>query len=199
MNYQTVLDYWFGELPDKTYFPQEKFKVWFGDSVEIDNEIREKFEDILHIAKEGKLDHWKETARGWLALLIVLDQFPRNIYRRRPEMFAFDHINLKLCLEGLDKKIDEQLFPVERVFFYLPLEHDENLEIQKKSMHYFKKLWDQAPQELSKNMEMCYDYALKHYKMIERFGRYPYRNKLLGRTSTSEEIEYLKEPGSSFI
>ena len=161
-------------------------------------EIHQRFEPFLLAAVNKKLDHWKKSARGRLALIILVDQFSRNIYRGTPQAFAFDAIGRDLVLEGLSLKADLELFPIERAFFYLPLEHSENMEIQELSIFHFNQLMADAPIPLKKTFESYAKYAWNHYVIIEKFGRFPHRNAVLGRESKPEEIEFLNGPNSSF-
>jgi uncharacterized protein (DUF924 family) len=131
-------------------------------------------------------------------LIILVDQFPRNIFRGTPEAFAFDSTAQELTLEGLNLGHDQALFPIERVFFYLPLEHAEIVKIQELSVAKFNQLASEAPITLKANFESSADYAVRHYVIIEKFGRFPHRNAILERDSTLEEIEFLKGPNSSF-
>jgi uncharacterized protein (DUF924 family) len=130
----------------------------------------------------------------------LLDQFSRNIYRGTAKAFSQDSLALDVCLRGIEKGFDKRLHPVERLFFYMPLEHSEDLEMQKKSVEYFsvlEKTFTSTPSLVSIISEFK-NYAEKHYVIIERFGRFPHRNEVLGRESTPQEIEFLKQPGSSF-
>jgi uncharacterized protein (DUF924 family) len=193
-----VLSYWFGDLQNAEDFPKEKSKIWFGGGAAVDQEIRNRFEPLVLDAADQKLDAWKKTPRGRLALIILVDQFTRNIYRGTPKAFAYDSIAQELTLEGLELGEDQKLFPIERSFFYLPLEHAENLKIQKLSVAKFNELAASAPPSLTAVFESHAKYALRHFEIIEKFGRFPHRNAILGRQSTPEEIEFLKTPNSSF-
>jgi len=195
---KTILNFWFGELLDDATFPTEKGKMWFGDGSKYDETIRSQFGADHEAARNNKLDDWKRTPQDFLALIILLDQFSRHIYRDTPEAFVQDPQALALCLEGLQQKIDQQLKPVERSFFYLPLEHSEDLEVQKVCVEQFRKLVSDSPAAIEFAMANSLEYAVKHFDIINRFGRFPHRNKILGRKSTSEEVEFLKQPGSSF-
>lgn len=192
----TILNYWFGDQNEE--YPYEKSKIWFGGGSDVDREIRDRFEYLLFKAKNNELEHWKKTPRGRLALIILVDQFTRNIYRGTAEAFAFDFIAQELTLEGLAKGEDLKLSPIERAFFYLPLEHSEEIALQKLSIAKFNTLEDDSPQSLKTIFESYADYALKHYEIIDKFGRFPHRNAILGRESTIDELEFLLGPNSSF-
>lgn len=210
-----ILNYWFGTLSDvdpqnpslpiATSDPNEAlsseyYKMWFSKRDDIDQYIKSNFEEDLKRALEGKLKSWEDTPRGMLALIILLDQFSRNIYRGTAKAFAQDDLVLELCLRGMVNGFDMNLHPVERLFFYMPLEHSEDLEMQKKSVECFsllEKLFS-SPPSLASMTSTFREYADKHFVIIEKFGRFPHRNVILGRKSTPEEIEFMKEPGSSF-
>ena len=190
---ETILQYWFGP-PETADLPDEsRTKLWFGHSPSVDDYIRKHFQATLISIKDNELKEWYETPRGLLATIIVLDQFSRNIYRGHPASFAQDHQSLELCYDGLEKEFDQRLSLIERVFYYLPLEHSEDIEDQVKSVAGFKSLVDLALPETQSIFKNFYDYALKHYKVIEQFGRFPHRNEILGRKSSPEEAEYLDE------
>jgi len=195
---EKVLGFWFGDLPDEWTYPTEKAHQWFRGDEAFHRRIREEFGEDLKLAEEGQLDSWAATARGRLALIIVIDQFVRNIYQDSPHAFAQDAKALELTLVGIDQELDLKLKPVERHFFYMPLMHAENRAAQKKSVELFTKLADDCPPAVEIPMRMALDYAERHAKIIERFGRFPHRNEDLGRASTPEEIGFLKEPNSSF-
>jgi len=131
-------------------------------------------------------------------LILLTDQFPRNMYRDSPQAFAYDAKALAWCLEGLKQQFDRHLRPIERVFFYLPLEHAESLEHQERSVEKFRELLDEADERRKNVFAEYLDLAVRHRNIIARFGRFPHRNRILGRESTGEELAFLKEPGSSF-
>ncbi|MFO7566042.1 MAG: DUF924 family protein [Enhygromyxa sp.] len=190
-----VLDYWFPADPTRAN------KLWWGKDEGLDAEIRERFGAGLRAAKTGALDHWAEQARGRLALIVVLDQLSRNIHRDDPEAFAADEQARALSEAGLERGHDRQLRPIERVFFYLPLEHSESLADQERCVELMRALAEEvAKQDLARReqFEGFVDYAVRHRDIIARFGRFPHRNAVLGRASTPEELEFLTQPGSSF-
>jgi uncharacterized protein (DUF924 family) len=191
-----VLKFWFGE--DLESEPFRDSKLWFEKNPAFDQEIKMRFEEDLKAAANGAREEWKNNPLGRLAFIILLDQFSRNIYRGTPRMFSQDSLSLQAALEGIDKGEDQALHPIQCTFFYLPLEHSEDLEIQKKSLEMFPRLVRQANEKWKRSLKINYEYAIKHHDIIARFGRFPHRNALLGRMSTPEEIEFLKEPGSSF-
>ena len=196
-----ILDFWFGDLGEGDVPPEDLSRMWWAKDQKTDDHIRNNFEPGLVNAREGELREWEKTPRGTLALIILLDQFSRNIYRDTPGAFSQDAQALKIAANGIEKKgFDKGLHPVMRVFFYMPLMHSENLEVQERSIALFRSLERDfpSPPELAKMLSNNRDYAERHYAIIERFGRYPHRNRILGRESSPEEIEFLKQPGSSF-
>jgi uncharacterized protein (DUF924 family) len=193
-----ILGFWFGDSRDDAVAASQQHTLWWGKDAATDAAIRARFEPQVIAAGAGELDHWGQSAPGWLALIILCDQFPRSIYRDSPRAFAFDPTARKLCLEGLARGLDQQLRPLPRVFCYLPLEHSEDREHQQRSVTLFQQLAAAAPKSQRELFQGFLDFALRHQVIIERFGRFPHRNAVLGRSSTAEEIAFLQEPGSSF-
>ena len=195
-----ILKFWFGELKEGELPADKLRKMWWTKDEETDEYIRSNFESGLVRAKGGALRIWENTPKGTLALIILLDQFSRNIHRGTPGAFAQDLLALRIALEGIEKGFDKELHPVERAFFYMPFMHSEDLDMQRKSLQLFgnlERLFN-SPPELAQLLSENRKYAERHYDIIERFGRYPHRNEIQGRESTDEEIEFLKKPGSSF-
>ena len=174
-----VLAFWFEELtPDD----------WFGGGDEVDDRVRERFLGLHEALRDEVPESWRATARGMLAAVIALDQFPRNMYRGDPRAFAADPAALALATEALDRGLDQEMSIEERKFLYLPFEHSEDPAVQARSVELFASLQN----------EETLGYALRHKEIIDRFGRFPHRNEILGRKSTPKEIEFLTEPDSSF-
>lgn len=194
----SVLNYWFGTDPDDARLAKERAFLWWSKKQSVDDEIRLRFRSLVAAAGKGELDNWRATPHGKLSLILLTDQFPRSIYRGQPRAFAFDDIALELSLKGLATGEDRMLRPIERVFYYLPLEHSENAEQQHRAVDLFKELVLEVPQSQRLTFAGFLSFALRHCAVIERFGRFPHRNAILGRESTPEEIEFLKQPGSSF-
>jgi uncharacterized protein (DUF924 family) len=194
----TVLAFWFGPPGSAVEVAARQSKLWFGKSPENDQAISERFSATLADATAGRLGHWAGTPHGRLALVIVLDQFPHHIYRDRPQAFATDPQALALSLAALASGEDRQLAPIERVFLYLPLEHAESIEMQQRSVSLYEQLAQEAAADERALFDNFLDYARKHLDVVARFGRFPHRNAILGRASTPEEIEFLKQPGSRF-
>jgi uncharacterized protein (DUF924 family) len=198
MTIDTLLDFWFGTEPDDAVVAKAQASLWWSKNKLTDDEIRSRFEAQVRAAAQGELDPWAATARGRLALILLLDQLPRNIYRETAQAFRHDGKALALSLEGLDLGKDRQLRPIQRVFFYLPLEHSECLAHQERSVECFSDLVATVPAEHKSIFEEYLNFAVRHRDIIARFGRFPHRNEILGRASTAEESAFLAEPGSSF-
>jgi uncharacterized protein (DUF924 family) len=183
-----VLLFWFGPAAERG----KPHKRWFVKSQAFDREIRERFVPLYEEAAAGKLAHLKENAADCLALILLLDQFPRNMFRGTPRAFATDPLALEAARHAVAQGFDRAMLPVQRTFIYLPFEHSEALADQLKSCEL-----NQALDAFPETNEV-YRYAVLHRDIIRRFGRFPHRNAILGRASTPEEIEFLKGPGSSF-
>jgi uncharacterized protein (DUF924 family) len=191
---EEVLSYWFPEdinnADPETLLRQGK--RWMQGGSEVDREITERFGEVLERARRGELDHWAATPRGRLALIIVLDQFSRNIYRGSPLSYSLDEKALKLALEGIELGMDRELGPMERNFFWLPLGHSEDLELHERSVEHAEEEAANAPPHLKTLYEFGVSQAKAARNVIARFGHRPHRNEILGRTSTPEELEYLR-------
>jgi uncharacterized protein (DUF924 family) len=198
MNSESILDFWFGTNLDDAVVAKEQAELWWSKNRETDEKMPRRFEESVRAATAGELNEWRATARGRLALIILTDQFPRNIYRDTARAFSCDSKALTWCLEGLHSRSDRELRPIERVFFYLPLEHAESREHQAKSVECFTELVASVPMEQRSTFEEYLDFAMRHRDIIDRFGRFPHRNNILGRQSTAEELAFLTEPGSGF-
>lgn len=196
---ETVLDFWLGDHPSQPAVLETKQKLWFQKSFETDRTIADTFVTTLADLAAGEAKTWaKNGARSRLAAIIVLDQFSRNIFRGHRFSFTHDPMAKNLTLTGLAFNEDRELGEVERVFFYLPLEHSESLDDQKMSVKLFEELAREARPAFKDFCETTLDYARKHLEVIERFGRFPHRNAVLRRPSTREEQAYLSEPGAGF-
>lgn len=188
-----ILNFWFGELPGPNYFPQDKMPIWFSATPEVDRQIRDNFLRDIELAGSGNLNSWRHTARGRLALILLLDQFPRRIWRNGARSYMFDRMARALMLEGIRKGDDKELYPIERAFFYLPLEHSEDLDEQNLSVFYFRSLVETSPEYLRPIMNQFLQSAILHRRLIENFGRFPYRNDILERESTPQELMFLRQ------
>lgn len=197
-DYEEVLAFWFGTLdPDGRAAPEISARWWTKDPA-FDEALRERFGALHDEVLRGERDDWLESARGRLAAVIVLDQLSRNMFRGSPRMFAADDRALAMAEEGIARGQDRELAFAERSFLYLPLEHSEDLATQERCVELFRTWRDELPEELRGGADYSLDYAVQHRDIIRRFGRFPHRNALLGRESTAEELEFLKQPGSSF-
>jgi uncharacterized protein (DUF924 family) len=194
----TVRTFWFGTQSDDALVAKEQSALWWNKDEHTDELIRERFEALTTAASRGELDTWRTTVTGRLALILLTDQFPRNMYRNTPKAFSFDPLALSWCKEGLRENMHEVLRPIERVFFYLPLEHSESGADQDMSVRLFEELLEKAEPEARATFEGFLDYAIQHRDIIARFDRFPHRNQILGRQSSPEEITFLSEKGSSF-
>ena len=152
----------------------------------------------LRGAIDGKLYNWQTTPHGSLAFIILTDQFSRNMFRDIPESFAQDALALSVCRNSIEQSFDTKMSFVERAFLYMPLEHSEDVQMQALSLDYFGRLPKEVLQELSQWAQNTFNFAKQHAAIIERFGRYPHRNDILGRDSSEEELAFLNEPDSSF-
>ena len=191
---EKILDFWFGEIKDGLTV-EDRNKFWFMPNADVDSTIRDKFEDLVRQAGSGKLKSWQSTARGSLALIILLDQFTRNIYRGFSEAFKYDSIARRICTEGIKNGTDKRLEIIERCFYYLPLEHSENLEDQDRCVKLFEELLVRVDKSKITLIKNSLDYAVLHRSIIEEFGRFPHRNKILNRESTQQEVDFLLKQG----
>jgi len=188
-----VLGYWFGHV-EQTVIPSEhRARIWFGENKDIDQEIRKRFYRDLKNAKAGKYADWEEDVRGQLALILMLDQFSRHIYRGKAMAYTQDDYALSICTRGMERSLDHSLSLIERVFYYYPLIHSEHISYQDSSIRAYELLVELALPETKVIYESFFKFANHHYSIVRRFGRFPQRNKILGRESTKEEIDYLKE------
>jgi uncharacterized protein (DUF924 family) len=181
-----VSEFWFGEPPHAAR------AEWFRKDPAFDATIRARFGDTIDAALRGALQHWRGAAQGALALVLVLDQFPRNAFRDTPRAFVGDPAALAAATEAVDAGLDRALDPYERWFLYLPFEHAEDPAMQQRSLALFTRLRDDS------GVAGPLEWAQRHAAVVRRFGRYPHRNAILGRTSTAEEIEFLQQPNSRF-
>lgn len=179
MKPEQILHFWFEEIDPK---------LWFKKDIDFDQKIRDLFLNTFAETRAGKNSSWRRTPGGRLAEIIVLDQFPRNMFRDSPEAFSADPVALHLAEEAVSAG-DDQKIPLERrAFLYMPFMHSEDQKIHLKAVQLFSQ----------KGLEKNFEYELAHKKIIDQFGRFPHRNAILGRTSTAEELEFLRHAGSSF-
>jgi len=196
--WQPLLDWWFGTSGSAQEVAAQKGKLWFGKRDSQDLEARERFGEWVEQALAGGLTDWAQRPEGWLALVLLLDQLPRMIFRDSPKAFSGDLRAQKLVAQGIAADFDRQLQPIQRVFIYLVFEHCENLAVQNEAVSRFIDLVAEQPEGERAVFADNLDYAERHRKVIARFGRFPHRNAVLGRESTAEELEFLAGPGSRF-
>ncbi len=210
---KAILDYWFSSLDDEGSLDrsakpfQTCYARWYGKQREIDDEIRTLFEpDLKEATQDGsrwdqEISAWSRAPNGLLALVILLDQFPRNMYRNKPEMYAHDPLALTAATIAIRDYEDARLSLVQRMFLYVPLMHVENLTLQQAMIRRFESLVELATARSPHNLnffKFAFDYARRHLEVIKTFGRFPHRNAIFERRSTTEEVEFLKREESSF-
>jgi len=197
--WQPLLDWWFGADPGTaTEIAAARHGLWFGKRDSQDREAEARFGAQVEQALAGGLREWGDDPQGWLALLILLDQLPRMIFRDTPRAFAGDSLARPLLRDGLDRGWDRRLAPIQRVFAYLIFEHAEDLSLQNRAVGLFTDLLNEAADDERAVFASYLDFAERHQRIIARFGRFPHRNAILGRPSTDEEQAFLREPGSRF-
>ena len=195
---ESILHYWFGGATDDAEIVREKSALWWKQDSKVDAEIRRRFEMMLNAEIKNEFASWSSSPRGQLARILLCDQFPRNMYRDSPRAFDYDERARKLAREAIDAGQDKKLRPVERVFLYLPFEHSETVDDQTLSLRLYTALVEYVPETDRPTYQKFLEFARKHKEIIDRFGRFPHRNAILGRQSTAAEAEFLKGPGSSF-
>lgn len=194
---EALLDFWFGDTsdPDKL---ERRHKLWFSSTKAQDRELRERFAALHEQAVRGELHAWMAEPRTALALVLLLDQLSRNLYRGTARAFANDAQALALAKESIERAYDRSLGVLERVFLYMPFEHSESLDDQHSSLELFGALMRAAPEPLENYLKSAYEHAVLHCEIVERFGRFPHRNELLGRQSTASEKQYLEQGAQRF-
>jgi uncharacterized protein (DUF924 family) len=193
-----ILNFWLGDLKvgkDAT----SKKELWWGKNPSVDEYITTNFKESYYAALEGKYDGWKKSPQESLAFIILLDQFSRHIFRNSPQAFSADEIAVAWAVNGMEMGHDKKLLNIfDRAFFYMPLEHSENITHQKQSVEVFLELYKNCSGEQLDTLKIYYDCAIQHHDIIEQFSRFPHRNKSLKRESTEAELLFLSQPGSSF-
>jgi len=193
-----VLDFWFADALDSPEALSRRAKLWFTATEAFDREIRHTFGSLPERACRGEFDAWTEEPRSALALVLILDQFPRNLFRGTARAFEFDPKTCEVALSSLQAGFDRELPPLEAVFLYLPLEHSEDLSLQDRAVELFEQLVGRTPLPFRPRFEEFASYARRHREVIRRFGRFPHRNATLGRPSTPDELSYLESGGDTF-
>ena len=197
---EQLRSFWFDPPPRTKNDLERRFDRWFNADDETDAAIAERFGSLARRAARGELEHWSGDAKGRLALILLLDQVPRNLHRGTADAFAQDPKALALTIEGIESGMDKALPVLERAFFYMPLQHAERRDAQELSVQMFRALRDDpsAPDEYRWALDDMLEYAELHRDIIERFGRFPHRNVALGRADTEEERNYLRDGGPRF-
>ena len=193
-----VTTFWFRDATRSPEALERRGAVWFGAEPAFDRECATRFAVSLEDAARGALDDWTGTPQGRLALVILLDQMPRNIHRGSPAAFAHDEQAAAHCIAGIESGQDHSLHPVERVFLYMPLQHAEDLGLQHRSVERFESLAAEVDDAWRDRFAENAHYARLHRDIVERFGRFPHRNRVLGRESTEEELSYLADGAPTF-
>ncbi len=187
-----ILTFWFGD--DGAV----RNDLWFGGGPAFDALIRERFGEHVRRAAAGDYQHWMGTARESLALIILLDQFTRNVHRGRAASWWLDPLAQRIAADTVDSEQDKQLPLLQRVFCYLPFEHSEDRDLQARSVACYEQLLEDSPDGFKENAQAYLLYAQRHRAVVERFGRFPHRNPILGRESTAEELAFVAEHGTGF-
>ncbi|MEO1095518.1 MAG: DUF924 family protein [Cyanobacteria bacterium J06638_28] len=188
-----ILTFWFDDPANPNSEYGQERRIWFHKDLAFDQQVRENFLSVYEQARRRAHDDWLQTPQGTLALLVLLDQFPRNMFRGTPRSFEAGEQALAVAAWAIAHQVDRALIPVERVFLYLPFEHSEDLAHQNQAVALFEALVQDAPA-----LQSTLNYAYRHRDVIAQFGRFPHRNSILARTSTPEEITFLQQPGSRF-
>jgi len=186
-----ILFFWFGEPRDDEAYAKQQTAIWFAQNPQFDQEIEARFAADYQLAAGRKLMDWRETPSSGLALVLLLDQFPRNMFRGDPRAFATDPLAREVADHLIQRGFDQHLLPIERMFIYMPFMHSEDLADQQRSVALFRQLKQEHT-----HLDVL-SYAVRHREVIERFGRFPHRNVILGRPSTPQEVEFLQQPRSS--
>ncbi len=193
-----ILSFWFKEQALTAPQIDRRMDIWFGEDPVFDHEIEKEFADDIDRACKGELDHWGDDPRGRLALILLIDQFRRNIHRNTADAFSKDRLALKLCVEGAMHKKDKGLSPIQKVFFYMPLQHAESRKVQAKSVELYNRLAETVSPTYRETFATVAQFAELHKDIIDQYGRFPHRNKLLNRENTPQEAEYLAGDSPDF-
>ncbi|MDH3991166.1 MAG: DUF924 domain-containing protein [Gammaproteobacteria bacterium] len=195
---EAILSFWFKEQALSAPQIDQRMEIWFSEDPVFDHEIEKEFADDVDKACKGELNHWADDPHGRLALIILIDQFRRNIHRGTARAFSKDRLALELCVHGAMAKKDHALTPIQKVFFYMPLQHAESRKVQAKSVELYRKLAETVSPTLRQTFMTVAEFAELHKDIVDQFGRFPHRNKLLKRENTPEEAEYLASDSPDF-
>jgi uncharacterized protein (DUF924 family) len=191
-----LLQTWFGDTPTDSSSIQHRKSWWFSADEKRDAGLSEQFGELVDSCAQGRMYHWLKEPEGRLALVIALDQLPRNLFRGTPRAFQYDSYTTALCLAAARTGEDRKLKPIQRVFLYMPLEHFEDLQAQNAGVSLYSQLVEENPD--CPAFEGFLSYARLHRDIVARFGRFPHRNRVLNRESTLDEIEYLAGDAPTF-
>ena len=184
--------FWFGALKDPNEAAdEEKMKLWFGFSSEMDEIVKKRYSQTLEDANNGKLDAWQESSQGTVTLIVILDQFSRQIHRKDEKAFSYDAKALAIAEAAVTRGQDKNMHMLEKIFCYMPYQHSEEMAMQEKSVALFESLLSHASKDQYEFATKGLKMAREHKDIISQFGRYPHRNEVLGRVSTEEEIKFL--------
>lgn len=193
MKHKSILDFWFGKIQESESYLKQRGMLWFGASLETDKKIAALFENEVKLAAAYELSEWENTPQSCLALLLLLDQFPLNIYRNQAKGYLLSEQSIPIARAAIDQEFDRALHPLMKNFFYLPLEHAEDLALQAQAVALFTNLKQECEGTFWQNWAIdSLRWAVRHQTVVEKFGRFPHRNEALGRPSTQAEIEFLK-------
>lgn len=193
-----ILEFWFADAPDSPAAAAARGAFWFRSDPATDSLIWELYADTVVDAAAGHYDNWLESARGRLALIIVLDQFPRNIFRGTAEVYRYDPVVITLAQAGVALGQLAGLSVPEQAFFLMPYQHSEELEVQRAGVALMQAMVAEAAPEWREQAQGFADFAVRHHDIVESYGRFPHRNKVLGRSSTEAETRFLQEGGETF-
>ena len=194
----SVLCFWFGSEVLSPAKATARMPTWFEQDGDFDYDIERRFGKLVSLAASGRFDDWEKSPKSTLALIILLDQFPRNLYRGTAKAFATDAKALTLTKYALEQNYADSFSPIELVFLLMPFQHAEDLDDQTAGMELYKLLAEHIEQGWRDVLESTYEFAQRHHAIIEQFGRFPHRNSALGRIATPEEITYMEQGGESF-
>jgi uncharacterized protein (DUF924 family) len=198
IGFEDALEFWFGpDVKDDAAIERQSMS-WFIQDAGFDEEIARRFGELPDRAIAGELDAWRSAPRSTLALVLAVDQFPRNLYRGSARAFRYDALGLEVAEAAIEAGFDRALHPIEASFFYLPLEHAEDLETQERCVAVFDGLGQRCSGSLRDRVALSCEFAKRHREVIRSFGRFPHRNAVLGRESTREELSYLERGGETF-
>jgi len=189
---EQILVFWFGRGNEAEIPAPERIALWFAHNKFADQSMKRLFAKDIEAAKMGQYNHWQESARGSLGLILLLDVLPRKAFRGQARAFQQDAAALEICQLGLRQHDEQRLGLIERVFYYMPLQHAEDLDIQRQSVAAYQSLADLCMRETKELYNTFLNLAVYHFDVIHRFSRFPGRNAILGRESSAEELEFLK-------